>query len=296
MLARSRRLVEAEDLHGSAGARILHFVAAEVEERAHLAPGVARDDCVAHLERAACDEHRRDGAAADVEPALDDRTRGFRLRIGLELELGVRDEQDLLEQVTDSLAGLGGNVGELGRSAPLLGLETVGHQLLSDLLRVGLGLVDLVDGDEDRHLCGARMVDGLDGLRHDAVVRGHYQDGDVRHLGAAGAQGREGFMARRIEEGDAAAAVVDLVSADVLGDPAGLGLDHGALPDGVEERGLAVVDVPHDRDHRWPARQVGRVVLVGFRLELLLIRVLDLDFLLRPRSRSARWPRPRATA
>ena len=73
VLAGRRRLVEAEDLDRRARARLLHLLAAEVEERAHLAPGVAGDDRVAHPQRAARDEHRRDGAAADVEAALDDR-------------------------------------------------------------------------------------------------------------------------------------------------------------------------------------------------------------------------------
>ena len=155
VLAGRGRLVEAEDLDRRAGRRLLHLLAAEVEERAHLAPGVAGDDRVADAERAARDEHGRDRAAADVEAALDDRPGGLRLRVCLELELGVGDEQDLLEEVVEPLAGLGGDVGELRRPSPLLGLEVVRDELLAHLLRVGLGLVDLVDGDEHRHLGGA---------------------------------------------------------------------------------------------------------------------------------------------
>ena len=137
------------------GRRLLHLLAAEVEERPHLAPGIAGDDRVADLERAAGDEHGRDRAAADVEAALDDRPRSLRLGVRLELELGVGDEQDLLEEIVEPLAGLGGDVGELRRPAPLLRLEPVRDELLADLLRVGVGLVDLVDGDDDRHLGGA---------------------------------------------------------------------------------------------------------------------------------------------
>ena len=64
--------------------------------------------------------------------------------------------------------------------------------------RVGFasGTVDLVHGDDDRHLGGARVVDGLDRLRHDAVVGGDDEDGDVRHLRAAGAQSGERLVAR----------------------------------------------------------------------------------------------------
>ena len=203
------------------------------------------------------------------------------LAFACELELGVGDEQDLLQQVVDALAGLGGHVRELRRPAPLLGLELVRHQLLPDLLRVGLGLVDLVHGDEHRNLGGAGVVDGLHGLRHDAVVGGYDQHGDVRHLGAAGAQGGERLVAGRVEERDPPAVVVDLVGADVLRDAAGLGLDDRALADRVEERRLAVVDVAHDRDHGRPGRQIVGVVLVDLGLELLLVGVLDLDLPLR---------------
>ena len=60
-LTRGRRAVEAEDLHGLARPRLLDLLAAIVVERADLARGVARDDRVADPQRAALDEHRRDG-------------------------------------------------------------------------------------------------------------------------------------------------------------------------------------------------------------------------------------------
>ena len=69
------------------------------------------------------------------------------------------------------------------------------------------------------------MRDRLLRLRHDAVVGGDDEHGDVRHLRAAGAHGGEGLVARGVEEGDLAAGVDGLIGADVLGDPAGLGRD-----------------------------------------------------------------------
>ena len=75
----------------------------------------------------------------------------------------------------------------------------------------------------------------------------------------------------RVEEGDPAAVVVDLVGADVLRDPAGLGLDDGGLADRVEQRRLAVVDVAHDRDDRRARREVLLGVLERLGL-LVLVR------------------------
>ena len=280
VLSGGRRLVEAEDLDRRAGARLLDLLASEVEERAHLAPGVAGDDGVADPEGAAHHEHRRDRAAADVEAALDDRPGGLRLGVRLQLQLGVGDEQDALDEVVEPLPGLRRHVRELRRAAPLLRLEPVRGEILAHLLRVRVRLVDLVHGDDDRHLGGACVVDRLDRLRHDAVVGRDHEHSDVRHLGAAGAERGERLVARRVEERHAPAVVVDLVGADVLRDAAGLRLHDGAFPDGVEQRRLAVVDVTHDRDDRRTCREVVGVVLVRLRLELLLVGVLDLDFLL----------------
>ena len=59
--------------------------------------------------------------------------------------------------------------------------------------------------------------------------------------------------------------VVDLdsVSADVLGDAAGLAGGDVGLPDCVQQRGLAVVDVTHDDNDRGTADQlVFRVLMV----------------------------------
>ena len=160
-------------------------------------------------------------------------------------------------------------------AAPLLRLDAVRDELLAHLLRVRVVAVDLVHGDDHRHLGGAGVVDRLDRLRHDAVVGGDDQDGDVGDLRAAGAQRGERLVARRVEERDPAAGVVDLVGADVLRDPAGLGLDDGRLADRVEERRLAVVDVAHDRHDRRPRLEIVGVVLVDLRLELFLVGVLD---------------------
>ena len=128
-LAGGRRLVEAEDLDGLARAGLLDALAAIVEERTHAAPRVARDDRVADLERAAMDEHRRDGAAADVEARLDDRAGCLGARVRAQVELGVGDEQDALEQIVEVLALLRGDPRDLHVAAPLLRLQPFGREL-----------------------------------------------------------------------------------------------------------------------------------------------------------------------
>ena len=221
------------------------------------------------------DEHRRDGAAADVEARLDDRAGCLGARVRAQVELGVGDEQDALEQVVEVLALLRGDPRDLHVSAPLLGLQAFGRELAEHAVGVRVGQVDLVDGDDDRHVGGARVGDRLLRLRHHAVVGGDDEHGDVGHLRAAGAHGGERLVARRVEERDAATVVVGLVGADVLGDAACLGRDDGGLADRVEQRRLAVVDVAHDRDDRRARLERLLGVLEDLRLAVVVVGVLD---------------------
>ena len=110
--------------------------------------------------------------------------------------------------------------------------------------------VHLVDGNDQRDAGGLGVVDGLDRLRHDAVIGRDDEDGDVRDHRTAGTHGRERLMTRGVEEGDGLAVDHDAVSADVLRDAAGLTGCDVCAADAVEQAGLAVVDVTHDHHDR----------------------------------------------
>ena len=107
-------------------------------------------------------------------------------------------------------------------AAEVFGHDLLGDQLLLHALDVGLGLVDLVHRDDDRHAGRLGVRDRFLGLRHHAVVGRDHQDHDVGRLGAARAHRRERLVARRVEEGDHAARRLDVIGADVLRDAAGL--------------------------------------------------------------------------
>ena len=136
-----------------------------------------------------------------------------------------------------------------------------GH-LLEHAIGVGLAAVDLVDRHHDRHFGRLGVIDGLDRLRHHAVVRCYHQDDDVGRLRTTGAHGGEGLVARRVDERDLVAVVFDLVGTDVLRDAAGFARDHVGVADTVEELGLAVVDVAHHR-HDGRARWTCLVLFVA---------------------------------
>ena len=240
-IARVGHAFEAEDFDRGAGAGFSDGTSAIVEHGADLSEGVADDVAVAEFEGSVLDQDGGDGAAAAIELGFDDGTDGGTLGLGL-LLVGVGDVADHLFEAVEVGALFGGDLDELGVAAKLHGLDAARGELLHDLGWVGLGLIDLVDGDDDRHLGGAGVIDGLDGLGHDAVVGCDDDDDDVGDLGSAGTHAGEGLVAGGVEEDDLAAeggrirlGDFDLVGADVLGDASSFAGGDFGLADGVEQ-------------------------------------------------------------
>ncbi len=135
-----------------------------------------------------------------------------------------------------------------GLAAPFFRHQPELGQLALHFFRAGIRLVDLVDGDDDRHVGRPRVIDRLLGLRHDPVIRRDHQDDDVGDLGAAGTHQREGRVTGRVEKHDVAAVDRDVIRTDVLRDPAGFALGDPSRSDSVEQTRLAVVHVAHHGD------------------------------------------------
>ena len=238
----------------------------------------ARHQRVADAQGAALDQDRHDRATAGIELGLDHRARRVRLLVGAQL-LEVGDDLDRVEQAVEALMRLGADVHELDIAPPLRRLQASLAHLRAHPFGLRALLVDLVHRDHDRHLGRARVVDRLLGLRLDSVVGCDHDHREVRHARAARAHRRERFVARRVQEGDLAPAVVHLVGADVLRYPTRLARGHLGLANRVQQRGLAVVDVAHDRDHRRALDEVLLGVLKDRLAVDVVGRVHDLDLL-----------------
>ena len=175
-------------------------------------------------------------------------------------------QQYLFEQSVDAGAGARGNTHKGHVAAELFGYHFFSHQLAFDAVHIGIGLVDLVDGHHDGYTGRFCMLDSFAGLRHHAVIGRNHQNHDVGGLRASGTHGRESLVTRRIQKGHHAARSFHVVGANVLGNAAGLTRRHFGCADVVEQRGLAMVNVAHDGDHRC-ARQgfslLALHVLVG---------------------------------
>ena len=145
------------------------------------------------------------GAAAAFELGFEHDAFGRRGRVSLEVEqLGLQQDR-FLELV---------EIGLLQRrdldvehvAAHLLDHQLVLQQFLADALGLGVGPVDLVDRDDDRHLGRLGMADRLDRLLHDPVIGGDDQHDDVGGIGAARPHRGKGLVAGRVDKGDLLAA------------------------------------------------------------------------------------------
>ena len=214
------------------------------------------------MQRAVLDEQRCDRAAVFIQPRLEDAALARTVRVGLEFfHLG--GQNDRLEQLVDAGARLGRDLADLGLAAPFCRRQTVLGQLGQNAVGVRAVLIHFVDRHDDGDLGRLGVVDGLNGLRHNAVVCSDDENGDIGAHGAARAHLGKGRVARGIEEGDGLAVNFNGIRADVLRDAAGFAGRDLRVADIVKQARLAVVDVAHDdHDRRTGDQLVGSVLMV----------------------------------
>ena len=235
-----------------------------VQHRADAAIRGTSQDHVAAPQGTGLDQDRRDRALALVETAFNHQAACRRVDRGFQFQhFGL--QQYLLEQVVDTLAGFCRHWHERRLATVFFRHNLFGDQFLRHALDVAARFVDLVDRHDQRYAGSFRVGDRFLRLRHHAVVGRHHQDDDVGCLGATGTHCRKGFVTRGVEEGDHAAWRFDVVSADVLRNAARFARCHLGAADVVQQRGLAVVDVTHDGNHRCARGrlEVSVLTLVG---------------------------------
>src|SRR6185437_5220421 len=159
---------------------------------------------VAFAQRAVLHQHGGHGAAAAVELGFEHHALSGTLGVGAEF-LQIADQQDHLQQEIQIGLGAGADVDHDRGAAPILGEQAAVGELLFDPVGLGVGLVHLVDGDDDGHAGGLGVVHGLERLGHDAVIGGDHQHDDVGDLGASGAHAGKGGVAGGVNEHHAAA-------------------------------------------------------------------------------------------
>src|SRR5437773_1392644 len=180
-----RNAVQAKHLNGDRRHGVLEPFAFLVDQGADFAPELSANDHVAHAQRPFA--HQDGGRwSAGFEARFDDVAFGGSIGVGFEFQdFGL--EYDHFEQLVDSLLGEGRDVHKDGVAAPFLADQPFVLQLLADFHRVCVGMVGLVDCDDDGDLGGLGVAESLEGLGDDRVVGGDHQHHDVGDVGATGA-------------------------------------------------------------------------------------------------------------
>ena len=267
-IARLGNILQPQDFHRSRRRSFQHRAPMVIKQGAYLAVNRAHNERVADSQGAILDQHRRHGAAPAVQFGFQNRPAGQALGVGLQ-SLHFGDEQNHFQQQVEVLALLGRNLHRHGLPAPFFRHQIKVGQLPLDAFRLGVGLVDLIDGHHDRHFGGPRVIDGFERLRHDAVIRRDHQHHDIRDPSAARAHQGEGFVAGSIDKGYLSSLPLHLICADALRNAPRFVRRHIGFAQSIQKRGFAVIDVAHHRDHRSARSQVFRAIrLLNFLQEL----------------------------
>ena len=154
------------------------------------------------------------------------------------------------------------NVDEHVLAAPLFGDDAVLRKFLTYALGVRAILIDLVHRNNNRHVCRFRVVDCLDGLRHNAVIGRNNQDDNVGDLRTAGTHCRKRLVTRGIDERNLMIHQIDHRSADMLRNAARFACRNARMTNGIKQRRLAVVNVTHNGNNgrTWLQIFIGIVV------------------------------------
>ena len=183
-LAGIRNVIQAQDLSRDGRAGLADPVALVVKHRTDLAVAGASSDIVTDFKSTLLYQDGRHGAASLIELCLNDKASRITVRVRFELK-DVCHQQDHVEQIADAFARLGRDRAHRRGAAPFLCDQSVLCQLLLYHVRIGGRLIHLVDGYDDFNACGFCMVDRLDRLRLDAVIRRDNKDCDIRRLCAS---------------------------------------------------------------------------------------------------------------
>ena len=129
-------------------------------------------------------------------------------------------------------------------------------EFLPNPLQVRFGLVYLVNRNDNRHFSGLRMIDSFDGLRHNTIIGCNNEDNNIGDLCTPSPKRSKCLMAGRIEKCNVLPLQGDFIRSYMLCDAACFSFSYFCLPYSIKQRGLTVVDMAHNGNHRRPEDEV----------------------------------------
>ena len=104
------------------------------------------------------------------------------------------------------------------------------------------------------------MIDCFFGLRHHTIIRGHNQDNDIGHSGTTSTHCRKCFVPGSIQECNFLTIKIDIVSTDMLSNPASFTLSYIGFANCIKQAGFTMINVTHDGDNRRANLKIFRFV------------------------------------
>ncbi len=123
-------------------------------------------------------------------------------------------------------------------------------QFLLNTVGVCAFLVHFVNGNNDGNPSCLCVVNGFHRLGHNAVIGSNHKNGNIRNVRTTRPHGSKRLMSGCVKEGNIPAAVLHLISTNMLRNAACFGFRHICTADFIQNRSLAVVNVSHNNDHR----------------------------------------------
>jgi hypothetical protein len=183
-IARVGRTRETKHFYRRRWSCSLHSIAGIGNQRSHPTPFRARHHNVARVQGPALNEDGCDRAAAAIELRLNHGAFGRAIWIGLEVE-DFRLQADHFEQLVDIRFLDGGDFDVHHLTAHRFHLDLMLQKVGADAIGLCVGLSILLMATMIGTLRGLGMMNGLDRLRHHAVIGGDNEYNKVGDLGAA---------------------------------------------------------------------------------------------------------------
>ena len=238
--------------HWRSGCGCLDRRTSVIEQSTHLAIGLPCHEEMPRCQAALLDKQVYYRATTLLHMCLNNEPLSRHVRIGAKL-FHVGHKQDGIEQLINILASLSANWYHNGIATPLLRVEMMLTSKLSfDHIGIGRVFVNLVDSNDNLGIGIACKADCLYRLWLNTIIGCHNNHHHIGQCGTVLAQRRKGLMARGIKQRHRTTTLLGLIGTNVLGNTTSLTSNRLHLEDSIEQRCLAVVNMPHHR-HNWRA-------------------------------------------
>src|SRR3989304_2850774 len=153
------------------------------------------------------------------------------------------------------------------------------RELLPDSFRIGAWFINLIYCNNNWHVSRFRMIDSLNGLRHNTIVSSNYKDYNISNLCPARTHSSKCLMTRRIKKYNLFPVCLYNVCAYMLSNASCFPFCYPCLTYGIKKRGLSMVNMSHNSYNRRTSLQCFRNILNLFYVffQFLLSRNLYLQ-------------------